>query len=344
MIISKSCVRKLIKKSQNPLFFYDNDLDGFCSFILLKRVFGKGVGFIQKTVSSSAMLKKINENSPDLIVILDIPSVPKGFFDSLEKSEITILYIDHHKINFDEIPSFVNYYNPLLIDKKEIPVTEIIFELFGNKQDSWISLIGCVSDRFLPDYYSSFLKEFPDLGIKTKDAFTLLYESEFGKIIQMLDSTLRGSIKRVAHLEEFMIGVKSPYDILKQDNKNKFIFDSFLEIDKIYQKLLEKARANLDKSSKVLFFEYSGKKGISSVLANRLIYEFPDKFIFVFRITSDKVLFSARGKNIKKIFEEVSEELGGVVGGGHDDAIGGRISLHCFGVFKEKLLDFVTNQ
>ena len=37
-------IKEHLEKAQNPLFFYDNDADGLCSFLLLRRYLGRGKG------------------------------------------------------------------------------------------------------------------------------------------------------------------------------------------------------------------------------------------------------------------------------------------------------------
>ena len=37
-------IREHLEKAQNPLFFFDNDQDGLCSFLLLQRYIGRGKG------------------------------------------------------------------------------------------------------------------------------------------------------------------------------------------------------------------------------------------------------------------------------------------------------------
>jgi len=39
--------------------------------------------------------------------------------------------------------------------------------------DIWLALVGCVSDRFVPDFIDNFKKEYPDLIIDSDDAFDI---------------------------------------------------------------------------------------------------------------------------------------------------------------------------
>ena len=42
-------IKEHLDKAQNPLFFFDNDGDGLCSFLLLQRFIKKGKGVAIKS-------------------------------------------------------------------------------------------------------------------------------------------------------------------------------------------------------------------------------------------------------------------------------------------------------
>jgi single-stranded DNA-specific DHH superfamily exonuclease len=42
-------IREHLEKAQNPVFLYDNDADGLCSFVLLRRFLGRGKGVAVRT-------------------------------------------------------------------------------------------------------------------------------------------------------------------------------------------------------------------------------------------------------------------------------------------------------
>ena len=87
--------------------------------------------------------------------------------------------------------------------------------------------------------------------------------------------------------------------------------------------MLEKAKGFVD--GKTLVFEYSGDLSISADLANELSYLFPDCYIAVIYKKGNISNLSMRGKGVKKVLERIFERIVGS-GGGHDDAVGGRIS------------------
>ena len=76
-------IKKLLETSQNPLFFYDNDSDGLCSYLLLARALDRGKGVVIRSYPglNEGYLRKVEELNPDLIVILDKPVVDKEFIE-----------------------------------------------------------------------------------------------------------------------------------------------------------------------------------------------------------------------------------------------------------------------
>jgi len=42
-------LRENLENSQNPLFFFDNDTDGLCAFLILRRALGRGRGVAIKS-------------------------------------------------------------------------------------------------------------------------------------------------------------------------------------------------------------------------------------------------------------------------------------------------------
>ena len=63
-------IKEHLEKAQNPLFFFDNDSDGLCSFLLLQRHIGRGKGIPVKTFPSldESYFRKITELNPDYIL------------------------------------------------------------------------------------------------------------------------------------------------------------------------------------------------------------------------------------------------------------------------------------
>jgi len=330
-------IRNVLESCSNPLFLFDNDVDGFCSFLLLSRAFLKGKGVAVKTFPDldESYFRKIKEFNSDCVFILDKPKVSKDFFERVFEVNIPVYWIDHHLVENFSKPSFVNYFNSY----KE-PVTAICYEIvkFRSLNDFWINLLGCIGDRFLPLGYDKFLEYYPDLGVFGSDAFKIYYESTIGKIAMALNFSLKDKVSNVMRVIKFMNSVQTPYEVVEEMNKQNGIFKRYDEIKKKYDKLFSLACEKV-KNSKLIFFCYGGSLSISSDLANELSYKFPEKFVVVGYKTSNKVNISARGKNAKNIILSAISNLENSTGGGHEEAVGAKILSKDLDIFKKKILE-----
>lgn len=349
-------IKEHLHKAQNPLFFFDNDADGLCSFLLLQRYLGRGKGVAVKSFPDmdAGYFRKVHELDADYIFILDKPLVSKGFFEEVEKHNIPVVWIDHHLIDMAGIPDFVNYYNPLL-NKKSIlgkfshkpktgePVTALCYQITKREEDLWLAVIGCVSDKFTPKFYKEFEKKYPELSIKSKDAFDIFYKSEIGRIAKIFAFALKDRTTNVVSMIKFLIKVKNPYEILEENSANKLMHSRFEQINSKYQKYLSRAVETGKNSGKLLFFKYSGDLSISSDLSNELHYLFPKKIIVVLYLAASKINISVRGKNSRKILLQSIENLEGATGGGHPDAAGATIATKDLEKFKENFEKLVTS-
>lgn len=330
-------IREYLKKTQNPLFFFDNDADGLCSFLLLRRYINNGKGVV---VRGSAELKdkffsRVNEFQPDYIFVLDIPRLSKEFAKKAEESNIPIIWIDHHKKD-QEIPKGVNYYNSCRKLEGE-PVSYICYKITQRKQDEWISIVGCISDYYIPEYYKNLKKNYAELFVKKDNPHEIYYKSEIGKVGQILNASLKDKTTNIMKMIRFMYKVKSPYDVLNETKENKTMHDKFNEIDEQRKKIISKFKSKVDKSKKILFFQYSGKTSMSSELANELKINYPKKKIIVAYVSNPYTNISARGNNIRNLMKKAIENLSNSTTGGHEKAVGGRIQTKDLEKFKENL-------
>lgn len=333
-------IKEHLDKAQNPLFFFDNDQDGLCSYLLLRRYLERGKGVAVKTSPMNKdYLRKVDELNADYVFVLDVPNVKNVFFKGLLERNIPIVWIDHHENNLNEIPDFVNYYNPLYNrSKSNEPVTELCYQISGKKEDIWIAVLGNISDRFIPKYYSEFKKNFSDLSLDSEDAAEIYYSSGIGNVSQILGAFLKDKTSNVVRGLNFLVKVKSPYEILNQNEKNYFMHERFNEINSKYKKFLSKAKEIGKKSGKVLFFEYAGDTSMSADIANGLKYLFKDKLIVVAYLKGARINISVRGDKVKDILLESVKNLENSVAGGHENAAGAQISKEDFEKFKENFL------
>ncbi len=334
-------IKEHLEKAQNPVFFFDNDPDGLCSFLLLARWLGRGKGVAVKSFPdlNEGYFRKVDELDADYIFILDKPIVSKDFLKKVEQRNIPVVWIDHHDIQ-ETIPDFINYYNPTLNNSGNEPTTYLCYQITEKKDDMWLAVIGSISDKFVPDFYEIFRMKYPDLAIDSTNAFDIFYKSQIGKIARIFSFALKDRTTNVVNMMKFLLKIKSPYEVLEENSKTYSMHHRFKQINVRYQKLLDKARMN-KRDGKILFFQYGGDLSISSDLSNQLSYEFPEKIIVVVYVSGVKANISVRGKNVRDLILKAIENLEDATGGGHEDAVGAKIKVEDLEKFREKLNELV---
>ncbi len=327
-------LRGFLENSQNPLFLFDNDADGLCSFAILKRALGRGRGVPIKSYPdlSAQYIRRVNEFNPDSVFILDKAEVSKEFIDEVTQRNIPIVWIDHHlSQTTQELKDRTNYYNTY---PSAEPVTFSAQKIFNRQEDLFLALIGCISDVYMPNFGKKFSKNYPELFNYELSAFDALHASEIGKFARMLNFGLMNTTTNVVRLMRYLEEINGPYDLLEENNKTREFHKRYQELNAELIKLTEKARKIVDKNSKVIWFSYEGRTSMSAVLSNQLYYENKDKIIFVAYRRPDKINLSIRGEGALKITNMITENIEGATGGGHEEATGAMIPAISFDKLK----------
>ena len=289
-----------LENAQNPLFLYDNDPDGFCSAILLRKYIGRGKGVAIKSFPELEKnhFRKVDELNADYIFILDKALVSEEFFEKAKKKNIPVVWIDHHETE-QEIPSWVHVYNPQL-DKNpsDEPTTFLCSQINNKRENFWIVVAGCVSDHYFPECYTKFKEDYPELSIDSSDSFEIFYNSQVGKIARIVHFGLKDRTTNVVKMFKYFVDAKGPYDILNENKKNSSMHERFESLNKKFEKFVKKAEKNVNE--KILFFKYSGETSMSSDIANYLHFKFPEKLIFVAYLAGGKTTISFRGEKVRK--------------------------------------------
>ena len=335
-------IKDQLEASQNPLFFYDNDVDGLCSFLILRRALDRGKGVVIKSFPDlgAQYTRKIDELNPDTIIILDKAELSEEFVNHAEEKGIPILWIDHHETKTpQETISKTSYYNTAYkrSDLPAEPVSYIAQKIFNRPQDIWIATIGCIGDVYMPDFAKKFAKENPDLLPLNTDAFTVLQTTTLGKIARKLNFGLMDTTTNILHLIKYLFKATTPYDILEENNSTKQFHKRSNQLEEFFQKQIQKAESHFDKNSPVLFFIYSGNTSMSSDISNRLAFNHKDKLIIVAFLRPEKANISIRGKDALKITKAATKDILGATGGGHEEATGAMVPITDFEKFKDSI-------
>ncbi|UZE94067.1 MAG: DHH family phosphoesterase [Candidatus Pacearchaeota archaeon] len=335
--------RDFLEKAQNPLFLFDNDVDGLASFLLLARFCGKGKGVAIKSFPdlSVSHARRLYEFKPDYVFVLDKPLIEKGFRDSAREFGVPIIWLDHHPA-----PDYTNeegifYFNPLQNKPSNEPTSYWAYKITKRKEDEWISMIGCLADWYIPEFDESFSKEYPDLFILTKDPAKALYETEIGRIVKMLSFALKDRTSIVVKMLKNLLTLKNPREILDITIKTSSIHRRYKQINKKYEKILSRARDIARTSKKLLFFQYGGELSLSSELSNELSYFYPDRIVVVAYIKGTKANISIRGNiNVRDLIAKALEGIEST-SGGHEKASGASLSVEDLPKFRDKLFELI---
>ncbi len=336
-------IRDELENSFRPLFFFDDDPDGLCSFLLFYRLIKEGKGIVVKSSPEldEKFLHKVDEYNPDKVFILDKPLVSQDFLD---KINIKIIWIDHHE---PVKRKKVTYYNPRINnDKDNKPTSYWCYKIV--EQDLWIAMIGIVGDWHLPDFSGQFSKLYPDLLPKDiKRPEEAMFKTELGKLIKIFSFILKGKTQEVMKCVKILTRIKEPYEILKQTSpQGRFIYKRYKQINEQYEELLSSIKAT---SSKLIVFTYKqDKMSFTADLGNELLFKYPKKVILVGREKNGEFKCSLRSSGIKlpPILKEALKSVDGY-GGGHTYACGCCINKKDFKKFVENikaLIRFTTNK
>jgi len=330
-------IREKLLKAENPIIFFDDDPDGLCSYLLIKKFIGKGKGISIRGEPwiSEKYLPYIKDH--DLVIILDKPMIKEEFLDNVKKP---VIWIDHHA---PQNVKGIIYFNPRLKDNEDNrPTTYWCYEITkenlqvheGRSPYLWIAFTGIVADYFL-DYYKEFKKEYPDLVIDNpKEPTDLMYKSKVGKLIKIFSHSLKGKTKIVNKNISLLEKIKTPYELLnKESEEASELVENYERIEKEFEKMVIEAEKHT--AGKIIKFIYGNDKySFTAELALYLSYKFPNKFILVCRDDNDKLKCSIRGHK-KELPPIVNKSLIGVrgYGGGHKYACGATIEKEDFEKF-----------
>jgi single-stranded DNA-specific DHH superfamily exonuclease len=317
--------REILDHSYNPLFIYDDDVDGLTSFLILKKTWKKGEGYIAKSAPKLTKTKSVEEH--DVTVILDKPQVD----DELLKG--TVIWVDHHPIQ--KVPGNVIYIHPQTINCESMPTAHLCQKIAQNPQTQWLEALGCASDYVLTDSAKELFLQHPQLGTWSDAPQEILYGTPFGKIIDLLLFNLKGKNQDVHKAIALMEKNTNILDLLNQE-KNVYLYTRYKKIVSEYHEILNQAPAPKDG---VLVYVYSeNATSFSGELSNELASKHPNTCIIVARKKNDEFRGSLRASHLDAsvLLEHALMGVDGY-GGGHMHACGFCIKEDSWDLFLERL-------
>lgn len=318
--------RKALDEAARPLFFFDDDCDGTTSFVQLYRYKkdGRGIPVKASPKLGAQYVRKVEEHSPDLIVILDKPLVDEEF---LERVQTPILWLDHHSPVDTARWKHVRYCNPRVADDEDNrPTTHWAYRITGGPL--WLAAVGEAADWHVPACIEEFTQAFGDLlPPRWEQAQDLLFhpESGLGKLVKIINFNLKDTVSETMKSVKVLTRIESPYEILNQTTpRGKYLYKKYARLAKKYDSLLARAKAAHSEDPLLIFTYTDDQMSMTSDLSNELLYLFPKKLIMVARHHNGELKYSLRSAGkyvIPPVLERAFAELDGY-GGGHTYACG----------------------
>lgn len=332
-------IKNELDTARNPVFIFDDDADGVCSFLLFYRYIKEGKGIVAKasSVIDHSFVRTVEGYDADKIFILDKPDVSQEFIDAFR---IPIIWIDHHDI---KSRNNVKYYNPKQNNPNlNFPTTYCCYQVV--KDDIWIAMAGCIGDWHMPDFKAEFLEKYPELlSHEIKEASEALFNSQIGLLTKIIWFNLHGKAEDYKKSIRILTRIDDPHEILEQNSpKGKFIYKRFQQINHEYELTLNQIK--VDQKDKLLFFKYNGnpKISFSAFLSNELLVKYPEKLIIIAREKDGEYKCSLRSGKIL-VAPILEKSLVGIhgTGGGHPYACGAVIRSLDFEKFIENIRKYL---
>ena len=317
---------------KRPFFFFDDDQDGLCSFLLLYKYKNEGKGFIVKTSPKidESFVRHVRIYNPDKVFILDIAIVEQEFLDDVKTP---VVWIDHHTPLEREK---VKYFNPRL-KGDSVPTTYMAYNTV--KDNIWLAMTGCVADYHIPDFAKEFEKKYPDMiGKKYSNPGDILYGgTQLGKLIRMLSFILKGKNDDVKRSIKVMTRIEDPYEILNQESsQGKYLYKRYENLNNKFELMMNDVKEKISKEKgKLVVYKYNDDKtSFTSDLGNEVSYNNPDKIVLICREKNNQMKCSMRSTKIvlPPLIEKSLVGLRGY-GGGHELACGLNVDVDDFDEF-----------
>ncbi len=327
-------LRETLSSANGILVYYDDDADGLASFLLVKHAFPEAIGIraARGPELGEEFLRYEQTYKPSIILILDKPAVSDAFF---EGTKTPIIWIDHHS-GEDPQRSTVTYINHCKEGRDE-PTSYWIYKEIGGPL--WLAAAGCISD-----WHSCLLAELQqnqsDLAPQTVQITDALYHAPIGKIIRILNFSMKGTSKDIRQTVHALARIRDPQELLQPTTfEAKTVYKHTKKLIETYEKQLQQAsQARIEEGILVHYFKHEQQSFVADI-ANELLATSEAEIIIIARGDERRTNISLRSKE-KVLPDAVQQALSGLdgYGGGHDVACGASIHTEDWEIFLHRLL------
>jgi single-stranded DNA-specific DHH superfamily exonuclease len=290
------------------------------------------------------IVDKIKKEKADYVIIVDTPGIDKGL---LKKIKAKILIIDHHVP--DKYENVV-YCNPrLYLENIYWPASYLCYHIYekisGKKYFIWIGAAGVLGDHGVRDCKDLF-DEMKDSelirGFELNE--DVLYESKLGLIVNMIDS---GRVVKGSEGATFVSNTLVKLNDYKELLEGKEGAKEILEWHKTARKEFERLAKDFEKhgkllSNNIILYELKSKLRLKSTLASALANRNKDKILVIIQDNGKHYAVSMRkgddvNTNLHELIRMCIKNIPDAEGGGHPEAVGGKIPKKYLDVFLKNL-------
>lgn len=328
-------VLSILDGAKEPIFYFDDDPDGLCAFLLLFRRNRDGFFYPVKSKPevTERLARKAEENRSDAVFILDIARVEQEFLDRIK---VPAVWIDHHP---PQQRTGVYCVNPLREGQESRPTAALAYEIV--QEDVWIAAIGTLNDQYWPEFMGELRAQYPDLV--PSDITTIegaRFNSTIGILARVFSFSTKGARGGWLRAIRALIKVKHPDEILNQTTaEGRLLWTRYLTVDEEFQALREKAMKVVPEKGLWVFTYLPGKYSVTRELADEMISMQRESLLILGRQIDGEYRCSMRsreGPPVKPVLEYALKDVRGY-GGGHERACGGCIPAEDWPRFLQRM-------
>ncbi len=336
-----------INSKDNVVIIYNNDADGICSCILVKKLLEKTAKNVPYAISQPMpteknLIRKIQTTLPTKIIFLDLAiDQQQDVLKRLGKL-CDILIIDHHQITKNMNSSTVVHYNPRFKNQKLYQSAayasyKICTDVTDMSEHLWIAAVGMIGDYNLEDSQ--------DLVKLVKEKYRIqeekLYDSYLGRVADMISAARATRELTCEQMVEILGRAKTPEDLEKVEGSEKML-ESFKAVENEMIAIEQDVAANAENIGSFVLYNLKSRYSLGSSVATRLSEKFMKKILIIYSKEKSKIHISARNQkgifDVAGILKKAAHGLNASAGG-HDRAAGATVEEKDWQVFKERLAE-----
>jgi single-stranded DNA-specific DHH superfamily exonuclease len=330
---------KGIKPTDGVVIVYNNDADGMCSCVLVKKWLTH-IGLepyiiAQPMPPEKNLIRRIQTGLPNKIIFLDMAVDQQPMVLKKLKGIADIMLVDHHVISHDMSEYGIVHYNPRFEDSKRYQSSsyvtyKIVSKLMDVNEWTWIAALGAVADYDLT-YSQDIIKEVQkNWSLET-----------FSKIAAMIESVRVTKVMSCDQIVQLINNSKQPEQLLETGDFRQ----PYEKIENEIAAALLDAESSSEKVGDLMFYNMKSKYNIKSQVSTLLSEKWPEKFILVYEKSGKYVNASVRNQskklNVNKILRFACRGIKNCKAGGHEAAGGAQMLEKDWTEFRQQLFEII---